>query len=93
MKTKTIYVCDVCGKESANPIEIIKCECSHLGIDLNILYKWRELRDNAAKAGQQYSIRHNADTDAAFDKAVIELVEFERKHSLIDKKIPEIKLF
>lgn len=87
MISRPVYICEMCNKESTNPVEIIKCECSHLGIDLNILNKWRELRDNAAKAGQQYSIRHNADTDAAFDKAVIELVEFERKHNLTGKQM------
>lgn len=93
MKTKTIYVCDVCGKESAESMDIIKCECAHLNIDIRTLNRWRDLRKVAAEAGKTYSIRHNEETDAAFDKAVVELVKFEKKHSLIDKKIPEIKLF
>lgn len=90
MISRPVYICEVCGKEDTNPTEIIKCECSHLGIDLNILNKWRELRKKAAEAGKQYSIRHNADTDTAFDKAVIELVDFEKKHNLTNKQMINI---
>lgn len=88
MTVTTIYTCDVCGNNSTDSKEIIKCECSHLGITPNTLKCWKQLQDNVENISHINSIFHNSETDAAFDDAVKKLIEFENKHKLTGKKIP-----
>lgn len=90
MQKTIIYTCDVCGKQSTEYNEILMCECSHLGIDLTTLQRWKALQKEVRNKSAISSIRHNAFTEAELDDAIRELIRFEKEHRLDGKDIPNL---
>ena len=90
MQKITLYVCSCCGVKSENYSEILSCECSHLGITVQQLNKWKELQKKVRNASYTYSVRHNESTGKDLDDAVNELNKFEKAYDLIDKNIPDL---
>ena len=43
MKTRTIYICEVCGNESEDRNEIAVCEAQHFGLTPDEKREWRRL--------------------------------------------------
>ncbi len=78
----TVYECKICRKKSKDRTEITKCEASHMKLSPEEYTRYQRLKKNAERAGRVVSIRKNEETDWNFDKAVLELLLFEREHGL-----------
>lgn len=84
------YTCEVCGNQSGSAIDIVKCECSHLGITVDQLREWKLLKQIVKMASHSVGIRKNAESEQVLDKAIKDLNDFETKHQLIGKSIPNM---
>lgn len=83
MKTRKIYICQVCGKESLDPDDILLCEAQHMGLtSLEEYQEWSELQKAAEQAGYRRGIISNPETRQAFDKACKALADFETAHNM-----------
>lgn len=67
--------------------EMFKHEVSHLGLNVEELKTYKELKEKVARASYNVSVSANADTQKQFDIAVEDLVAFEEEH-----KIKRVKL-
>ena len=85
MRQYTIYECEVCKKTSTDSKEILTCEAAHMGLTYDEWQEYKRLKSAAALAGFHLGSTKNEQTEAAFDKAIDELVGFEKKHRLIEK--------
>lgn len=83
MKTIMMYQCEKCRKAYDSEHQAMTCEAAHYGLKLEEYKHWIVLMKTAKEAGAMNSISKNARTDKAFDDAVIQLVEFEKKHKLV----------
>lgn len=90
MTKRIIYKCQVCGKESDDYLEIFDCELHHLNISKDVFYKWKVLKSECQRKGQQIYYCKNADTENDFDYAISNLVAFETRHKLTNKHIPDL---
>lgn len=89
--TRTVtYTCEVCGRQGGTAIEIVKCECSHLGITVDQLKEWKSLKQIVTMASHSVGIRKNAESEQVLDEAIKNLDDFETKHQLIGKSIPNM---
>lgn len=84
MTLTVTYTCEVCGRKSENAIDIIKCECSHLGITVDQLKEWKLLKGAVRMA------KTNAKTEQVLKDAIQNLNDFETKHQLTGKTIPNL---
>lgn len=82
MKQHIIYECKTCGKQSENNEEIMKCEASHLGVTIAEKKTYDFLKERVAHAGAVVSRTKNEETDKGFDKAVSELLAFEKEFGI-----------
>ena len=83
MRTKIIFVCETCGKESENRDDIFSCEASHLGLTVDEAREWERLKSFVANRSHTVAWTRNQATVDAFDEAVDELTSFEVSHGLI----------
>lgn len=90
MQKITLYVCSCCGVKSENYSEILSCECSHLGITVQQLEYWKELKKNVFNASYAYSVHHNEETEQALNDAIKIVLAFEDDHGLVDKDVPDL---
>ena len=79
MKQHIIFECETCGKQSENREEIMKCEAAHLGLTIAEKKTYDFLKDRVKNASLVVSRTKNEETNKAFDKAVNELLDFEKE--------------
>lgn len=84
MTLTVTYTCDACGRKSSKAIDIVKCECSHLGITVDQLKEWKILRGTVRIA------RTNGKTEQVLKDAIKNLNDFETKHQLTGKTVPKL---
>lgn len=82
MKQIMVYVCEKCGKQSQNIEEILKCEAAHFGLTPDKMKEWQALATKAKQAGAIVYIEKNEQTEKAYDKAIDELIAFEKAHGI-----------
>ena len=85
MKEYKIYECEICGKKSQDFNEIIKCECTCLGLTLEDKQKWKHLR-KLVKNGQ-FLLSKCKEEDkeryqSIYDEDLENLKQFETEHNL-----------
>ena len=83
MKQHVIYECKTCGKKSENKEDILECEAAHLGLTIAEKKTYDFLKDRVKNASSVISITKNEETDKAFDKAINELMDFEKEFGII----------
>lgn len=82
MKTIQVYQCEICARQSASYEEIEKCEARHLGVTIEELYIYGELRQQV-RAWKHLLERNGAeDAEKGLEEAMNKLAEFEKKHGL-----------
>ncbi len=82
MNQFTMYECEKCGYTSKYAKEVEECEAGHVGLTLEEYKHYQELKKNAERCGRTTSVCKNEHTDAAFDKAIKDLIAFEKEHNL-----------
>lgn len=80
MKTKTIFICETCGKESEDRDKIFSCEASHFGLTADEAREWEWLKRWVANRRCAATWTRNQITIDAIDEAVNELISFEVSH-------------
>lgn len=80
MKVKQVYICEICGKESTDKSEILRCEAGHLGLTPEEKEKYDHLLQRVLSYERLVARRNNDCTRAALDGAVVELMAFEAVH-------------
>ena len=80
----TTYVCETCGFESKDRDVVELCEARHLGLTT---LEEKHTHDALKSAARYYASllleNKNEKTEAAHDKAIKDLLEFETIHGLI----------
>jgi len=82
VKNYTMYVCETCGYESKDANEVMQHEADHLGLTVKEMEQYRALKSFAAYMGSVVSHTKNGETDKAFDDAIRNLLDFEKKHGI-----------
>lgn len=82
MRTVTRYQCEKCLEIYPTSHEAFLCEAGHYGLTVEEYGQWISLKKLAEDAGRMAGISKNEKTEANFDNAVQELLDFERKHHL-----------
>lgn len=82
MKAYHMFECEICGKQSQNPVEIRKCECVHYNLTLAEMQEWQHLQDDVKRKGATNSLIKNEKTEKVFDDATTSLLKFEKEHGL-----------
>ena len=82
MKSYTMYVCETCGFECKDGKEMMKHEASHLGLTAEELEKYNSLKSYARYMGSVVSSNNDETTREKFDKAIRDLIAFEKEHGL-----------
>lgn len=82
MKQHIIYECETCGKKSENKEDILECETAHLGLTIAEKKTYDFLKDRVKNASSVVSRTKNEETDKAFDKAIEELLAFEKEFGI-----------
>ena len=82
MKQYSIYVCETCGHESKSCDEMRKHEAAHLGLTVEEMEDYKALKSFVRYMGSVVSTTNNEMTRRRFDRAIDDLVVFERKHKI-----------
>ena len=82
MKQHIIYECKTCGKKSENKEDILECEAAHLGLTIAEKKTYDFLKERAEYAGSVVSRTKTEETDKTFDKAIEELLAFEKEFGI-----------
>ena len=85
MKQYTMFICDVCGKESRDQDEVELCQAQHLGLSsLEDYKKWQLLSRAAKDCTARLSYTNNQKLRDLEDEAYKELLSFEKEHQMRD---------
>lgn len=82
MKQYTVYVCETCGCESKNRDEMREHEAAHLGLTVEEMEAYNALKSFARYMGSVVSTTNNETTRRRFDRAIDNLIVFERRHRI-----------
>lgn len=82
MKQYIIYECKTCGKKFENTEDCLRCEATHLGLTIAEKKTYDFLKNRVEHAGYVVSVTKNEETDKAFDKAVNDLMAFEKEFGI-----------
>lgn len=83
MKMYQVYVCETCGYESRVQDEVELCEAKHIGLQsLEDKHAYDALQGLVKHCSQVVSVRSNEQTRAAYDKAIRDLIAFEKEHNM-----------
>lgn len=82
MKKYTVYACETCGYESKSYDEMEAHEAAHLGLTVKELHDYNALKSFAKYMGTVVSSTNNEETRSKFDKAIEDLIMFEKEHDL-----------
>lgn len=85
MRTYSMFVCDVCGKESRDQEAIELCQANHLGLcNLEDYRKWKLLDGYAKACTAKLSYTNNQALRDLEEEAYNELLAFEKEHKMED---------
>lgn len=86
---KHIYTCDFCGFNSEVAIETETHEATHFrnGLTLEEYRDWKGLKEIASHMGAKVSLCKNENTENEFNKAIEELLTFEKNHGIVNNKL------
>ena len=79
-----MYTCDTCNFECRNHDEMEAHEANHLGLTVEELHKYNALKSFASYMGSVVSTTKNEATEAKFDKAIKDLIDFEKEHNILN---------
>lgn len=82
MKEYTMYVCETCGYESKDYMDMKSHEASHLGLTVEEAETYRALKAHASHIN--YGPCLDAEETRRFNEAVKKLIAFEKEHGLRD---------
>ena len=82
MKQYTMYVCEVCGYENRDADKVEEHEAKHLGLTVGELHKYNALKSFVKYMGGVISHTSNEETRAKYDKAIEDLIVFEKEHKI-----------
>lgn len=82
MKQYATYVCETCGYESTSFDDMEEHEASHLGLTVKEMHDYHALKSFARYMGTVIYCVNNEETNAKFNKAVDDLITFEKEHGL-----------
>ena len=82
MKSYTMYVCETCGFECKDGKEMIKHEAEHLGLTVSEFEKYNAMKSYARYMGSVVSNTNNETTREKYDKAIEDLIAFEKEHGI-----------
>ncbi len=91
MKTYQIYECEICGKQSKNADEIIKCECTHLGLTVEENREWEHLKNVVKHCSYVVSKMKKEESERSYDEAIEALLKFEKEHGLGKSLLKKIR--
>lgn len=77
-----MYECEVCGKQSKNENDIVKCECKHYGLSMKEHREWIRMKEDVANKAHLMYVATNGESISAYEKAVELQVMFENEHGL-----------
>lgn len=76
---KTYYQCEHCPNVFTNRKDCIEHECKyHLHISIEDYKKLQQLEQAVKKASRMISVTKNQQTEEAYDKAINDLITFEK---------------
>lgn len=86
MKTRTIYICEMCGTEHRSCNEAYKCEAKCLGLTYEQYQKYMNLLKEERNAFSFVSITANDETRKRCDDAVKAVIDFKNRYNIIDTR-------
>ena len=90
MRSYTMYVCEVCGKESRDAMEIKEHEASHLGLTIPEYEEYLKKQGFVRRLSATVSITNNEITRKRVDDAIEDLLAFENAHGIKDGKLNSV---
>lgn len=85
MKQYTVYVCETCSYKSRDAKEMKEHEAEHLGLTVEEMDKYMDLKACAEFMGRVMSKTRNEDTIKKFNDAVQRLIDFGKEHGIKNK--------
>lgn len=88
MRTVHIYICDFCGYKSDCAIDVETHEAKHIGNGLSLKqYRdWLGLKKIVSAMSARVNLTKNSKTESDLDKAITELIDFEKEHNIKENK-------
>ena len=89
MRTKTIFVCQYCGKEFDDQLDCLHHELEELGISFDILMEWRILKRKIKNAKDDIAAsnrKNSPELKTEYNKALGALSSFAAKYGLKGKE-------
>ena len=80
MKTKTVYQCELCGKEYCSSVEAISCEASHLHLSKDEYAEYLRLQKKVEDAKAAVLNHNKKPSDSS--KALKAVIDFENKYGI-----------
>ena len=77
-----MYVCETCGKESSEYDDIYACEAKHLGLTASEKQELDHLYLAVTRCSHRIMYSKNSETEAAYEKAIHDLIAFEESHGI-----------
>lgn len=78
----TVYVCETCGYKSISFDCMEEHEANHLGLSVKELHDYNALKSFARYMSSVAYSTNNKETREKHDKAIMDLIEFERIHNI-----------
>lgn len=82
MKQYTVYVCETCGYESKDVEDMRTHEASHLGLTVNEMETYRQMKSFAAYMGSVIANRKSEEIERKYDEAIQAVIDFEKEHGI-----------
>lgn len=83
MRSYTVYVCKVCGRESPVQADIEMCEGRHLGLnDISEVKEYNSLVSSVKSFMSILARSNNDKTRQDADDAINKMIEFEKNHGM-----------
>lgn len=83
MKVYQMYVCDKCGFESRNLVDVDLCEARHMGLTLDEKHQWELLDSTAKRCTATLSTTNNETNRNLEEEAYRKLFAFEKEHHVL----------
>lgn len=83
MRSYTVYVCKVCGRESPVQADIEMCEGNHVGLsDISEVHEYNSLLSKVRRSVGILASSNNDKTRQDADAAINNMIEFEKNHNM-----------
>ena len=86
MRKKVVYVCEHCKGEFLNADDALKCEAGHLNLTLEEYNEYLSLLEKEKYCGIKISCTKNEHTEKEFEEAIKNVIDFKKKHNIVDNK-------